>query len=150
MLVRKLLNVTPKDGEIVYYSLELLLALQVHWPISTLPRALMFDPDNLALGSAVDSRHARRHQDPMTTRSRTNAPSSDQFPSLIVAIGLPRHSDKNSDEGRQRQVEPTAFRQMASCSQSVEFSRAGSGQSGVLARHCLKLRWKVLGAQYSE
>jgi hypothetical protein len=25
MLVRKLLNVTPKDGEIVYYSLELLL-----------------------------------------------------------------------------------------------------------------------------
>ena len=38
---------------------------------------------------------------------------------------------------------------MACCSRPVECSLVGSGQS-VLARRCLKLRWKVLGAQYSE
>src|SRR6516164_5354779 len=38
---------------------------------------------------------------------------------------------------------------MACCSRLEGCSPVGSGQS-VLARDCLKLRWKVLGAQYSE
>ena len=78
-------------------------------------------------------------------------PGFDQFPGLIVPIALPHHSDDSGDEKAANNSSnhlPTDKRPVARNRWNVRLLARVNRE--FLARHCLKIRWKVLVAQYSR